>query len=145
MDRQIAATYSSGLRGSPLPSPPPPSRAPSPAVMEPSDATDTARCTTLNGHDVDDMTISRNHNDEIGAAETNRPSVDRGRNDEKQQQQPDAHPRRRWAQLQQWNPSLTLENAGSVARDHLASERTFLAYVRTSLAIASTGVGAFAK
>jgi len=27
-----------------------------------------------------------------------------------------------------------------VARDHLASERTFLAYVRTSLAIASTGV-----
>jgi uncharacterized membrane protein YidH (DUF202 family) len=56
-------------------------------------------------------------------------------------------------------PSLILENSGSVARDHLASERyaeltrfsspmsrltdtsTFLAYVRTSLAIASTGVG----
>ncbi|CCL99461.1 uncharacterized protein FIBRA_01479 [Fibroporia radiculosa] len=38
------------------------------------------------------------------------------------------------------NPALTLENSGSVARDHLASERTFLAYVRTSLAIASTGV-----
>jgi len=37
--------------------------------------------------------------------------------------------------------SLILENQGSVARDHLASERTFLAYVRTSLAIASTGVG----
>ncbi|KAG6831658.1 hypothetical protein H0H87_004608 [Tephrocybe sp. NHM501043] len=37
--------------------------------------------------------------------------------------------------------SLTLENQGSVARDHLASERTFLAYVRTSLAIASSGVG----
>ncbi|KAF7308687.1 DUF202 domain-containing protein [Mycena chlorophos] len=36
--------------------------------------------------------------------------------------------------------NLTLENSGSVARDHLASERTFLAYVRTSLAIASTGV-----
>ncbi|OCH91090.1 hypothetical protein OBBRIDRAFT_704909, partial [Obba rivulosa] len=35
---------------------------------------------------------------------------------------------------------LTLENSGSVARDHLASERTFLAYVRTSLTIASTGV-----
>lgn len=37
--------------------------------------------------------------------------------------------------------SLTLVNTGSVARDHLAGERTFLAYVRTSLAIASAGVG----
>jgi len=36
--------------------------------------------------------------------------------------------------------SLVLENAGSVARDHLANERTWLAYVRTSLAIAGTGV-----
>ncbi|KZT12161.1 uncharacterized protein LAESUDRAFT_640935 [Laetiporus sulphureus 93-53] len=38
------------------------------------------------------------------------------------------------------DPAWTLENSGSVARDHLASERTFLAYVRTSLAIASAGV-----
>ncbi|TFK70365.1 hypothetical protein BDN72DRAFT_839069 [Pluteus cervinus] len=38
------------------------------------------------------------------------------------------------------NVSMTLENSGSVARDHLASERTFLAYLRTSLAIASSGV-----
>lgn len=37
--------------------------------------------------------------------------------------------------------SLKLENSGSVARDHLASERTFLAYMRTSLALASSGVG----
>ncbi|KIM37898.1 hypothetical protein M413DRAFT_20168 [Hebeloma cylindrosporum] len=36
--------------------------------------------------------------------------------------------------------SLCLQNSGSVARDHLASERTFLAYVRTSLAIVSAGV-----
>ncbi|KAI0823162.1 hypothetical protein BC628DRAFT_1325530 [Trametes gibbosa] len=36
---------------------------------------------------------------------------------------------------------LTLENSGSVARDHLASERTFLAYVRTSLTMSSAGVG----
>ncbi|KAG6865637.1 hypothetical protein C0991_000807 [Blastosporella zonata] len=36
--------------------------------------------------------------------------------------------------------ALRLENTGSVARDHLASERTFLAYVRTSLSIASAGV-----
>jgi hypothetical protein len=39
--------------------------------------------------------------------------------------------------------SLTLQNTGSVARDHLASERTFLAYVRTSLAFASAGVGTY--
>jgi len=38
------------------------------------------------------------------------------------------------------NPSLTLENTGSVARDHLASERTFLAYVRTSLTITGAGI-----
>lgn len=37
--------------------------------------------------------------------------------------------------------SLVLDNSGSVARDHLASERTFLAYVRTSLALSSAGVG----
>jgi hypothetical protein len=43
---------------------------------------------------------------------------------------------RKWVELR-------LENSGSVARDHLASERTFLAYVRTSLAIASSGVGEF--
>ena len=36
---------------------------------------------------------------------------------------------------------LHLTNDGNVARDHLASERTFLAYVRTSLAIAAAGVG----
>src|SRR6201999_2208983 len=36
--------------------------------------------------------------------------------------------------------SVTLENKGSVARDHLALERTFLAWLRTSLAFASIGV-----
>ncbi|PNP42789.1 hypothetical protein TGAMA5MH_05532 [Trichoderma gamsii] len=36
--------------------------------------------------------------------------------------------------------SLELENKGSVARDHLALERTFLAWLRTSLAFASIGV-----
>ncbi|KAF9465370.1 hypothetical protein BDZ94DRAFT_1214909 [Collybia nuda] len=42
--------------------------------------------------------------------------------------------------IKRFKPALVLENSGSVARDHLASERTFLAYVRTSLVIASTGV-----
>ncbi|THH14553.1 hypothetical protein EW146_g5786 [Bondarzewia mesenterica] len=42
--------------------------------------------------------------------------------------------------LYRFSPVLVLENTGSVARDHLALERTFLAYVRTSLAFASAGV-----
>jgi len=33
-----------------------------------------------------------------------------------------------------------LRNTGSVARDHLANERTWLAWTRTSLTITSTGV-----
>lgn len=36
--------------------------------------------------------------------------------------------------------SISLENTGSVARDHLALERTFLAWLRTSLAFASIGI-----
>lgn len=49
--------------------------------------------------------------------------------------------RRAGSLAERLKPALVLQNSGSVARDHLASERTFLAYVRTSLAIASTGVG----
>lgn len=36
--------------------------------------------------------------------------------------------------------SLELENEGSVARDHLAIERTFLAWLRTSVTFASIGI-----
>lgn len=50
-------------------------------------------------------------------------------------------PRSRASSRKWYGPRLILENSGSVARDHLASERTFLAYVRTSLALASAGVG----
>ncbi|KAG9076404.1 hypothetical protein FRC06_009520 [Ceratobasidium sp. 370] len=46
--------------------------------------------------------------------------------------------RRTWRE--RLDPQMVLENSGSVARDHLANERTWLAYVRTSLAISSTGV-----
>ncbi|KAL1978057.1 hypothetical protein VTN31DRAFT_916 [Thermomyces dupontii] len=45
-----------------------------------------------------------------------------------------------WQQLAEKYGSLELENKGSVARDHLALERTFLAWLRTSLAFASIGI-----
>lgn len=45
-----------------------------------------------------------------------------------------------WARLLSDYGSLELENKGSVARDHLALERTFLAWLRTSLAFASIGI-----
>lgn len=45
-----------------------------------------------------------------------------------------------WKGIAEKYGSVSLENKGSVARDHLALERTFLAWLRTSLAFASIGV-----
>lgn len=48
----------------------------------------------------------------------------------------------KWTTILSWlNQDLQLQNVGSVARDHLANERTFLAWLRTSLSLASIGVG----
>ncbi|KAK4237508.1 P-loop containing nucleoside triphosphate hydrolase protein [Achaetomium macrosporum] len=46
----------------------------------------------------------------------------------------------RWKRALHYFKSIELENKGSVARDHLALERTFLAWLRTSLAFASIGI-----
>ncbi|KAH6660072.1 hypothetical protein BKA67DRAFT_641222 [Truncatella angustata] len=45
-----------------------------------------------------------------------------------------------WKQYLSGIWAIELENKGSVARDHLALERTFLAWLRTSLAFASIGI-----
>ncbi|KAI7102833.1 hypothetical protein KC365_g4161 [Hortaea werneckii] len=45
-----------------------------------------------------------------------------------------------WRTLVEKYGSVELENKGSVARDHLALERTFLAWLRTSLSFASIGI-----
>ncbi|PNS16579.1 hypothetical protein CAC42_79 [Sphaceloma murrayae] len=45
-----------------------------------------------------------------------------------------------WRALFEKYGSIELENKGSVARDHLALERTFLAWLRTSLSFASIGI-----
>ncbi|KAI0351421.1 hypothetical protein OH77DRAFT_1411127 [Trametes cingulata] len=68
--------------------------------------------------------------------------------DDDQDERPSGKGKGRSSQEGRWRRALRerklllmLENSGSVARDHLASERTFLAYVRTSLTLSSAGVG----
>jgi uncharacterized membrane protein YidH (DUF202 family) len=55
-------------------------------------------------------------------------------------QEHDKEPTPWWRGIVEKYGSVSLENKGSVARDHLALERTFLAWLRTSLAFASIGI-----
>ncbi|EXJ83142.1 hypothetical protein A1O1_06761 [Capronia coronata CBS 617.96] len=61
--------------------------------------------------------------------------------EEQQDQGPKKEKKPAWfKRLAEKYGSVSLENKGSVARDHLALERTFLAWLRTSLAFASIGI-----
>ncbi|KAK4215995.1 hypothetical protein QBC37DRAFT_417891 [Rhypophila decipiens] len=63
-----------------------------------------------------------------------------GRQQQQQQQDGNDNGGGTWKKWLQYFQSIELENKGSVARDHLALERTFLAWLRTSLAFASIGI-----
>ncbi|KAH8698516.1 hypothetical protein BGW36DRAFT_258533, partial [Talaromyces proteolyticus] len=63
------------------------------------------------------------------------------RNEHEQGDDNDEEPRQPWLRrVVDKYGALELDNKGSVARDHLALERTFLAWLRTSLAFASIGI-----
>jgi len=81
---------------------------------------------------------------------TQGPSEPAHESDTSEQEEPhDESPSRPWFGKRIWNAfrgweqdnlELVLENKQSVARDHLANERTYLAWLRTSLSFASIGV-----
>ncbi|PWY94790.1 hypothetical protein BO94DRAFT_582179 [Aspergillus sclerotioniger CBS 115572] len=70
------------------------------------------------------------------------PAHQASRDPDQQNPQPDSEEHRGswYSRIADRYGSLELENKGSVARDHLALERTFLAWLRTSLAFASIGI-----
>ncbi|CAG8612168.1 14063_t:CDS:2 [Ambispora leptoticha] len=54
---------------------------------------------------------------------------------------PDSFTEKTWSEwIKSYSPTLYLENRASVARDHLANERTFLAWLRSSLSFIGIGL-----
>ncbi|KAK9242736.1 hypothetical protein V1506DRAFT_50048 [Lipomyces tetrasporus] len=51
----------------------------------------------------------------------------------------------KWSTLFRSMPNMLLENKGPVARDHLANERNYLAWTRTSLSFATVGLAVTAS
>ncbi|KAJ5798937.1 uncharacterized protein N7503_006442 [Penicillium pulvis] len=83
-----------------------------------------------------------NRNDQIIAPESSNAAGSSNQKPQTNQPEPeDEELHRSWlGRLVDRFGALELENKGSVARDHLALERTFLAWMRTSLAFASIGI-----
>ncbi|KAJ5359569.1 uncharacterized protein N7496_011982 [Penicillium cataractarum] len=80
----------------------------------------------------------RTSNDKQSAPQTR--NGGNGGNSSHQDNQHDDPHQSRYSRFVDRFGALELENKGSVARDHLALERTFLAWMRTSLAFASIGI-----
>jgi Domain of unknown function (DUF202) len=100
------------------------------------------------------ITPSEPHSEQNATEETLQSDHDEGGESEEESQH-EWFGKRMWVALRQWeqnNLELILENKQSVARDHLgilnlhvyeliiANERTYLAWLRTSLSFASIGV-----
>ncbi|KAF3909521.1 hypothetical protein AA313_de0204329 [Arthrobotrys entomopaga] len=98
--------------------------------------------TTMNPSGSSPRTVSRKNPDSTTPAtdpadnETSGPSTRDAKGKKKAVDNHDTWLNRNFARF----GSLNLENKGSVARDHLALERTFLAWLRTSLSFASIGI-----
>lgn len=127
------------LRPSPLPQSRDPQRPPNapPSTPEPSELRGRARISLDDEGVSSTNAISLNH-------EYQDSEEQRGRKLAKEKSIPQSESQAEEASAKSkegYKIALILTNSGSVARDHLALERTFLAYVRTSLAMASTGVG----
>ncbi|KAI9835087.1 MAG: hypothetical protein M1819_002639 [Sarea resinae] len=71
----------------------------------------------------------------VGASEGGDGHADDADDEEGEEDQESA-----WRRLLSRYGSVELDNKGSTARDHLALERTFLAWLRTSLSFASIGI-----
>lgn len=96
----------------------------------PADSDEITPIRSADGH------ASRRYNTESASSPSTDPveaSQDEGLDDNKQKPS-------WWRGIAEKYGSVSLENKGSVARDHLALERTFLAWLRTSLAFASIGI-----
>ncbi|PYH99674.1 hypothetical protein BO71DRAFT_394154 [Aspergillus ellipticus CBS 707.79] len=115
-----------------------PAHGQSPSVDEatPIVSSDTSR---RNYHSTDGL---RNRDSASGTGPPETASQRAPRDPDQQDSQSDADdPHSSWySRIAERYGSLELENKGSVARDHLALERTFLAWLRTSLAFASIGI-----
>ncbi|KAJ5729148.1 uncharacterized protein N7483_003656 [Penicillium malachiteum] len=85
-----------------------------------------------------EASVKGNPNDGLGTDNIPGHNGQNGQNDYPEQEE---EHRRSWlGRFVDQYGALELENKGSVARDHLALERTFLAWMRTSLAFASIGI-----